>query len=322
MTTTRTSASPPPGSLARDLSLAAAGVTVLLWASAFVGIRAIGDTFSPGPLALGRLLVGAVALSIFVAWGRLRPGGVAVPLPRGRALAYIIGYGVLWFGGYNVALNAGELHVDAGTAALLVQTGPILIAVFAGLFLGEGFPRTLVAGITIAFCGVALISVGTRSSDAPATSITGVLLCLLAAVLYAAGVLLQKPALRSTSAIQATWLGCMIGAVACLPYAPRLVDELSDSSSGALAGLVYLGVFPTALAFTTWAYALSRIGAGKASATTYLVPAVATLMSWGALGETPTMLGLAGGAICLLGVAVTRLRSQSNKSPTTSRKIA
>lgn len=240
----------------------------------------------------------------------------------GRALAYIVGYGVLWFGAYNVSLNAGELYVDAGTAALLVQTGPILIAVFAGRFLGEGFPRTLVAGIAIAFGGVALIAVGTSSTDAPATSITGVLLCLLAAVLYAAGVPLQKPALRSTSAIQATWLGCVIGAVACLPYAPGLVSELSDSSNGALAGLVYLGVFPTALAFTTWAYALSRIGAGKASATTYLVPAVATLMSWGGLGETPTMLGLIGGAICLLGVAVTRLRSQSSKSPTTSRRIA
>ena len=59
--------------------------------------------------------------------------------------------------GYFAALNAGEALVDAGTAAMLVNVGPILIAMFAGLFLGEGFPPRLVVGSAIAFAGTLVI---------------------------------------------------------------------------------------------------------------------------------------------------------------------
>ncbi len=70
--------------------------------------------------------------------------------------------------------------------------------------------------------------------------------------------------------------------------------------------VVYLSVFPTAVAFTTWAYALSRTTAGRMGATTYLVPPLAVLMGWMVLGEVPPALALIGGALCLVGVAVTR----------------
>ncbi|MGZ8757752.1 MAG: EamA family transporter, partial [Aeromicrobium sp.] len=72
--------------------------------------------------------------------------------------------------------------------------------------------------------------------------------------------------------------------------------------------LVYLGVFPTAIGFSTFSYALKRLDAGKVTATTYLVPAVATLISWVWLDETPAALAFVGGAMCLLGVAITRVR--------------
>lgn len=297
---------PAPARTGRDLAFLAMGVTVVLWASAFVAIRAIGDVFAPGPLALGRLLVGALALTIVVV-----PTGIS--LPSRRTLGFIVGYGVLWFGAYNVALNAGERHVDAGTAALLVQLGPILIAIFAGFLFGEGFPRTLVTGVAVAFAGVVLISVGSESGGGPGTDLIGVLLCVAAAVLYAAGVLLQKPALQGTTALQATWLGCTIGAVSCLPFAPALVHQVQQASTAQIAGVVYLGVFPTAVAFTTWAYALARVGAGRASATTYLVPAMAIVLSWLWLSETPALLAFLGGGLCLLGVTITRLRGRPRR---------
>lgn len=306
MTTTSTDESSTQNHVVRDLSLAALGVTVLLWASAFVGIRAVGETFSPGALSLGRLAVAALALSVLYVPRQL--GKRREPLPRGRTAALILAYGVLWFGAYNVALNAGELHVDAGTAAMLVQLGPILIAVIAGLFLGEGFPATLVAGLAVAFTGVTLIALGGDGSE---NDLTGVLLCVLAAVLYAAGVLLQKPVMGSVSPLQVTWLGCVIGVITCLPFAGQLVSEVRDASTGAILGVVYLGVFPTALAFTTWAYALRRVGAGPASATTYLVPAIAIVLSWLLLSEVPTTLGLVGGVLCLVGVALTRMRRRA-----------
>ncbi|MBW9207841.1 DMT family transporter [Mumia sp. zg.B53] len=285
------------------MSFAALGVTVLLWASAFVGIRAIGESYSPGALSLGRLAVAAIALSVLFVPRQL--SARRERLPRGRTAWLIAGYGVLWFGAYNVALNAGEQHVDAGTAAMLVQLGPILIAVIAGLFLGEGFPKTLVIGLAIGFAGVTLIALG---GDGSRNDLVGVVLCVLAAVLYAAGVLLQKPVMGTVSPLTVTWLGCVIGVVTCLPFVGQLVEETADAPTSAILGVVYLGLFPTALAFTVWAYALRRVGAGPASATTYLVPAIAIGLSWLFLAEVPTLLGFAGGVLCLVGVAVTRLR--------------
>ena len=128
------------------LALAAALVTVVLWASAFVGIRAASVDLTAGPLALGRLAVGAIALGVLVLARGVRPALAAGPRAR-------VASGLLWFAIYNVALNEAERNVDAGTASMLTNLGPILIAVFAGLFLGEGFPPRLTAGIAVAFVG-------------------------------------------------------------------------------------------------------------------------------------------------------------------------
>ncbi len=98
----------------------------------------------------------------------------------------------------------------------------------------------------------------------------------------------------------------MIGTLACAPFAGQLVSQLGAAPLSATLDMIYLGLFPTALAFMTWAYALARTTAGKMGATTYAVPALVVLMSWAALGEIPGPLALAGGVLCLAGVAVTR----------------
>jgi drug/metabolite transporter (DMT)-like permease len=265
-----------------------------------VAIRGVGEDFSPGALALGRLLIGTAVLGVLLAGrGWIRP--------TGREWALLVVCGVGWFGVYNVSLNAAEQHLDAGTTAMLVNIGPILIAVFAGLLLGEGFPRWLVAGIAVAFAGVVLIGVATRSAE---TELVGVVLCVVAAVTYAGGVVAQKPLLRRLPALQVTFTACAMGAVCCLPWAGALVDELGSAPAGSVAVMVYLGAVPTALAFSTWAYALSRMDAGKLGVTTYLVPPLVILLGWLLLDEVPPALALVGGAICLAGVGLSRRRTR------------
>ena len=251
------------------------------------------------PSALAFVVVNAALAILLLArnermpsWSELRP--VALPL---------VACGLLWFGAYNVALNAGERRVDAGTAAMLVNVGPILIAILAGFLLHEGFARTLLIGCGIAFGGVVVIALAT--SNAGVTT-AGVVLCILAAVAYSGGVISQKHVLGTLSPLQTILLCCLIGAVACLPFAPQLVGELGDADASAIGWMVYLGVFPTALAFTTWAFALARTGAGRMAATTYLVPPVSVLLGWLVLSESPPALALAGGALCLAGVIVAR----------------
>jgi len=278
------------------LAAGAAAVTVVLWASAFVAIRHVGHEFSAGALSLGRLLVGSLLLGALLFTRPRR-------WPAKGDWKLLLICGLLWFGVYNVALNEAEQRLDAGTAAMLVNVGPLLIALLAGLLLGEGFPRQLVIGSIAAFGGVVLI--GTSSSEGKAET-WGVILCVVAAIAYAVGVVAQKPLLGRLPALEVTWLACTIGAISCLPFAPALIRETGDAKASTIWWIVFLGAFPTALAFTTWAYALARTSAGRMGATTYLVPPLTIFLAWLLLDETPASMAYLGGALCLIGVAISR----------------
>ncbi|MGH8876270.1 MAG: DMT family transporter, partial [Stackebrandtia sp.] len=238
----------------------AVSVTLVAWASAFVSIRVAGHDYSPGSMALGRMLVATIVLAVFLV--AKREG-----LPPKEAWPRIAFSGVFWFGLYMIVLNWGETLVDAGTAAMIVNVGPILMALLGGWLLGEGLPPRLFAGLGVSFLGA--VVVGVSMSDGGGSSVLGVLLCLLAAVCYAGGVVSQKPVLKIASPLQATTFGAAIGAVACLPFSGQLVSDVASAPAAATWNVVYLGVFPTAIAFTTWFYALARTTAGKMGATTY-----------------------------------------------------
>ena len=278
-------------------ALAAGLVTVTAWASAFVGIRAAGETLSPGALALGRLLVSSAVLGA-VALARREP------LPHRRDLVAIAVYGVLWLGFYSVTLNAAEQRVDAGTAAMLVATGPVLIALLAGLFLREGFPPALFAGCSVAVGGTVLIAVATSQTGTRAG--VGAALCVAAALAWAIAVIVQKPVLARVSPFQVTWLGCAAATVACLPFAPTLAIESASAGASAIGLTIYLGVVPTALGFAAWTFALRRTSAGRMGSLTYLVPPIAIVLGWVVLGEAPPWLAAVGGAVCLAGVYLAR----------------
>jgi drug/metabolite transporter (DMT)-like permease len=173
-------------------------------------------------MAFLRLFVGWCALAL-VALRHRRP------LPRGRALAIVVGYGVLRFAGYAVVLNWAEQHLDAGTAALLVNVAPILVAVVAGVLFHDGFPRRVVIGMLS-------LSRGSSSSPSATTAV----------------------ARRRLSAYSSAWAPAVL-------YA---------------AGVLFLGLGPTATAFTAWAYVRARTDAGRMAATTLCVPALVVLMSW------------------------------------------
>ncbi|WP_183095357.1 DMT family transporter [Nocardioides stalactiti] len=283
------------------LPLLAVGTTLVLWASAFVAIRHLGHDFSAGPLTLARQGVAAIALGAVA----LRAG---LPRPTGRQWVSLAVIGVLWFAVYHLALNQGEVWVDAGTAAMLLQVSPVLVAVLAAVFLGERFTLPLVVGLLVAFGGVALIGLsGSGSSEVdPDKVLLGAALCVVSAITYSVSLILQKPLVADLSAVHVTWLACVIGAATCLPFAPALASEVADAPTSSLLWVVYLGVFPTALAFTTYAYALRHMTASSLGVTTYLVPPLTIVMALVFLGETPPTIAYVGGALALVGVAIAR----------------
>ena len=276
----------------------AVSITVVAWASAFVVIRYAAHDIRPGALSLGRLLVASVALSVMM---------IGRKLVRMNAWEWALTavVGVAWFAVYSVALNAGEQHVDAGTAAMLIQFAPILIGVLAGFLLGEGFPRMLVIGGLVAFAGTLIIGIATSTGRA---DLAGALLVLLSATVYSIAMVAQKVVLRRIPALQVTWLACLIGTVACLPFAGELFGDLSAVPTLTIIGVVYLGLVPTAIAFSTWAYALKYSTAGRLGVTTFAVPPITILLGWFFLGEVPPLLAIVGGALSLVGVAIARRR--------------
>jgi drug/metabolite transporter (DMT)-like permease len=193
-----------------------------------------------------------------------------------------------------------------------VNVAPVVVAVLAGLLLGEGFPARLLAGMAIAFTGVVLIAITTSAGGA---DVIGVLLGLVAALVYAGAAVTQKRLLARVDALTATWVGALAGTATLLPYLPALLTELAAASSAVTAGVVYLGVFPTAVAFLTWGYALSRTTAGRLAAATYAVPPIVVLLSWALLGELPALLALAGGTLCLAGVVIATRPSRPAVAP-------
>jgi drug/metabolite transporter (DMT)-like permease len=213
---------------------------------------------------------------------------------------------------YNIALNEAERRVDAGTAAMLVNLGPILIALLAGIVLREGFPRQLLAGCAIAFAGT--VAIGSATSQHGFAPSWGAVLCVAAALCYALSVVVQKPLLTRVSPLAITWIACMFGMVVCVPWAGTLARELPHTRASAIGWMVYLALVPLTLGFLTWGYALARTTAGRMGSTLYLVTPVAVLLGWLLLHERPPTLAVAGGAVCLVGVYVARLPSSARRS--------
>jgi drug/metabolite transporter (DMT)-like permease len=213
--------------------------------------------------------------------------------------------------GYQVLLNLGERTVDAATASMLVNSGPIFVAVMAVAFLGERTTRPLLVGIGLGLSGALLISAG-RGGTLEVSG--GALLTVAAALAQSIYFVLQKPMLRRYSSFELTAYTTWLSAVLLLPFDPTApVRVLSIHAETWLAVLI-LAIGVSAAGFVLWSAALAELPASRAASALYAVPAAAIIVSWLWLGELPSVLALVGGIIALSGVVIAN-RSRQTAGP-------
>ncbi len=290
-------------------ALAALSLTIFFWSSAFAGIRAGLQDYTAGHLVVLRLLIASAVLSIYALATRMR-------LPDRSDWPYIILVGFIGFTGYNVTLSFGQVSVTAGAASLLGSAVPIFVAIFSAIFLGERLSAWGWTGTFISFAGVALIVVGAGQGF---RLDFGALLALLAALCNSLYIMLQKPLLRKYRASELVTYAVWAGTCFTLIFLPGLPQAVWEASPEATLTIAFLGIFPTALAYITWSYALSQAPASIVSSFIYTSPVITICIAWVWLREIPSGLSVLGGIITLAGVMLVNTRGMApHQNPTYS----
>lgn len=285
---------------------AAIGIALLLWASAFAGIRVGLESYGPGEVALLRFGTASVSLFIYATLTRMR-------LPQRRDLPVVVLAGLTGITFYHVALNYGEQTVTAGAAALIISSVPIFTAILSTMFLGERVSAWGWVGIVISFLGVALISFG---DEGGLGFDPGALLVLFAAFTAAVYMVISKRPLGRYGAVEFTTYAIWAGTVPMLVFLPGLLDQMPQASTESTIAVIFLGVFPGAVSYVLWSYGLARMPASILAAFLYVQPVNAILIAWLWIGEVPTLLTVVGGVVAIAGVILLNTKGSMRAAAT------
>jgi len=276
-------------------------VAILLWASAFVGIRAGLVGYSPGALGLLRFLVASICMLLINSRLPKKP----VVIFRDRIWLLLIG--MFGLGVYNVALNQGEIEVASGIASFIISQSPVITLVLAILFLGEQLSLRTVIGMLVSIVGVGLIAIGETKDFGLNNGVFYILISTIAGGIYS---VVQKPFLKKYHAIEVTAWIIWGATLFLLLWLPDMLRQIPQASLTTTMWVIYLGIFPAALGYIAWSYGLKDIPASRAANALYFLPVLATFLGWLILDEVPAVLSLIGGFVALIGVWIVNRRGR------------
>lgn len=270
---------------------------LLFWASAFVGIKIGLMSYSPGALALLRFLIASLCLALAYFFQRNQP-----QMTWWERIQLLLA-GMAGIGIYHLCLNYGEVTVSAGIASFIIGLMPVMTAVLSLFFLKERLRGGSWFGILVSMLGLLLMATG---EGARAETKQGMMLLLISAFMSALLTIIEKRFLiKHSSTTVISWV-IWGGTLLLLFYTPDLIRQLPYADYKATAVVVYMGIFPAAVAYFAWTYVLQQLSASKAAVTLYALPFISTLLAYWILGEQPSVLSLMGGIVALSGAVIAR----------------
>ena len=289
-------------------------VVVVVWAGSFSVIKQLlDDGVAAGDIAIVRYAIAAPGFA-FILWrARGLPG-----LTRSDAIR-VATAGLLVVVGYHVSLNVGERHTTSGIAALVVALAPGVTIVLAAALGLERMTRRRVAGLSLAFIGVAVaVTVGAGESLSFGSA-RGPLIVLGAPVAFALYNVILKPLLGRHDLLALTAATSLVGMVGLAPFVRgSTIDAVTEASGGEAALLLYLGVLATLLGYIGWNVGLRGLGPTRAVTYTYAIAPLALAIGALVLDEPVTVWLVLGAALVLVGIATAQgasLRSLRRARP-------
>jgi DME family drug/metabolite transporter len=299
------------------LGLLFIGLAAISWGTTGATMAVVARETALSPLVVGwaRLAIAAPCLlaaagaarlagrSGTAAAGRAVPAG-RPPAPRSRDIAAYAVLG-LTMAAYQVCyFRAVTLSGIGVTALLAICSAPLIIALLAAVWLREPLGPRVSALLAMAVTGTALLLVGPRGiGQVSGRFAAGALLALGAGVSYAVYAVAAKQVLSRAAPLSVAAIPFSLAAVF---LAPALLAESVHRADLARAAplLAYLGLVPTAAAYTLYTLGLHRVPATRAGIVTLLEPLTATVLGVAVFGEHLGPLGWAGAALLLIALGL------------------
>lgn len=285
-------------------------LTIVLWAFAFPLIKIGLEELSPINLTIIRLFIACVLFLVI----RLYKSKSFSKLQK-KDIPSIFILGFLGIVIYHLGLNYGEQYISASLASLIIATIPIFVVIFAVAFLKEKITKPIILGVFIALIGVFIISIFGKPTISLEFSYNSGLTAVLIASLVGAGYTVAgKKMLSRYNPLSLTSYAFLIGSIGLIPFLSiSLIEEIMALSLKGWFVVIFLGIFPTVIAYILWYTALEIKSASKLGVYLYFIPILSTIISLILLNEEITLYFLFGGLLVILGLHIVNRNQIKNE---------
>lgn len=290
--------------------------SVIMWATSFPLIKVGLDYAPPVTFSAVRYLIAALFMTLVLTYRKGLAEMMKEYLEDWKTLTLL---GLVGIALPNALLNIGLQFTTASLSSIIQASGPVWTVIVAVPLLKESLGVDKIAGMVIAMAATVLL-VTEGGIDINNSTFLGNVLILGTAICYAFSGVITKVALRKHHPIETTGWSLITGSLILLALAPIDWGEGVALNSDFLIILVFLGLFPGALAFLLYNYVLVKSEVSTLSLFLYLIPVFATIISIVFLGESITVMTVILGSMIIFGVAVaqyrliTRWRQSGNES--------